>query len=87
METADLIYPYAFAYRWGSSPAAATFDAEVSATTSLMRDRLKGVRVIGVEESKLPIADLVFTYRSPIVEVYVDAIPTDEHEDALVAPP
>ena len=46
METADLIYPYAFAYRWGSSPAAATFDAEVSATTSLMRDRLKGVRVI-----------------------------------------
>jgi len=52
-----------------------------------MRDRLRGVRVIGVEESKLPIADLVFTYRSPIVEVYVDAIPTDEHEDALVAPP
>ena len=46
METADLIYPYAFAYRWGSSPAAATFDAEVSAATSLMRDRLKGVRVI-----------------------------------------
>ncbi|MEH2506541.1 hypothetical protein V1290_005352 [Bradyrhizobium sp. AZCC 1578] len=87
MGTADLIYPYAFAYRWGSSPAAATFDAEVSAATSLIRDRLKGVRVIRVEESKLPIADLVFTYRSPIVEVYVDAIPTDEHEDALVAPP
>lgn len=87
METADLIYPYAFAYRWGSSPAAATFDAEVSAATSLVRDRLKGVRVIRVEESKLPIADLVFTYRSPIVEVYVDSIPTDEHEDGLVAPP
>src|SRR5262249_14725914 len=87
MEAADLIYPYAVAYRWGSAPASATFDAEVAAATTLMREQLKGVRVVRVEETKLPIADLVFTYRSPIVEVFLDAIAGDDDWNAPIAPP
>jgi hypothetical protein len=87
MEAADLVYPYAFASRRGTAPDSATFDAEISAATRLMREHLKGVRIVGVEESKLPIADLVFTYRSPVVEVYLDARSGDEHQNALIAPP
>jgi hypothetical protein len=87
MEVADLLYPYAFAARWGAVPGAAAFDAEIAATTRLMREQLKGVRVTGVEESKLVIGDRVFAYRSPIVEVYLDSASTDEHRNPLIAPP
>jgi len=87
MEAADFIFPYAFAARWSGAPAAATFDPEIATATRLTREQLKGVRIVSVEETKLPIADLVFTYRSPIVEVYLDAVSADEHHNALVAPP
>ena len=52
-----------------------------------MRERLRGVRVVRVEESTLRLADLVFTYHSPIVDVYLDAIPSDDQESATLAPP
>jgi hypothetical protein len=87
MEAVDLVYPYAFAARWGAARDAATFDAEIAAATRLMREQFKGVRITGAEESKLVIGDRVFTYRSPIVEVYLDAVSADEHRNALIAPP
>jgi hypothetical protein len=52
-----------------------------------MRERLRGVRMVRVEESVLRLADLSFTYRSPIVEVYLDAVTADEQESAALAPP
>jgi hypothetical protein len=42
--------------------------------------------MVRVEESVLRLADLSFTYRSPIAEVYLDALPTDE-ENVTLAPP
>jgi hypothetical protein len=87
MEAADLVYPYAFAMQWGAAPGITTFDVEIAAATRLMREQLKGVRITGAEESTIAIGDRVFTYRSPIVEVYLDSASTDEHRNALVAPP
>jgi hypothetical protein len=88
MEAADYFYPYALALRWGgSAPGGAAHDPEVAGGTRLLRERFKAVRVARVEETKLPIADLVFEYRWPVVEVFLDSISSDEQENALIAPP
>jgi hypothetical protein len=88
MEPVDLLYPYALAYRWGSGePDGTVFDPEIAAATALMRERLRGVRIIRVEESTLAIADLTFAYRSPIVEVYLNDVPSDDQENVMLAPP
>jgi hypothetical protein len=52
-----------------------------------MRERFKGARVTGVEESKIVLADLTFEYRSPIVEVYLDSVARDAHAQSVTAPP
>jgi hypothetical protein len=52
-----------------------------------MRERFRGARVVRVEESKIVLADLSFTYHSPIVEVYLDDPSSDEHASAVTAPP
>lgn len=84
MEAADLVYPYAFAVKWGATTA----DAEIAAATRPMREQFKGVRITGAEETAIAIGDRVFTYRSPTVEVYLDAMAVaDDHRNALVAPP
>ena len=77
MEPADFLYPYALALRWGEDRAGKAFDPEIAAATVAMRERFKGARVVGVEESKIVLADLTFTYRSPIVEVYLDNASSD----------
>src|SRR5262249_50460338 len=88
MEAADLLYPYALPFRWGSGEQnAATHDPEIAAATRLIRERLRGVRLARVEETSRSIADQTFTYRSPIVEVYLDNLTFDEQESALIAPP
>jgi hypothetical protein len=86
MEAADLFYPYALAFRWGERDGA-TYDEEVSAATQWLRQRLRAVRIVNVEERSLKLADLSFDYRSPIVEVYLDDASVDEEERALIAPP
>jgi hypothetical protein len=87
METADFLYPYALAQRWGGGkPDGASFDPEIAAATAALRQQLKGVRVVRIEHTKLPIADLVFEYDWPIVEVFLDAV-GDEQSNALIAPP
>ena len=88
MEIADFIFPYALAVRWGgAAPGSVVYDAEIAAATVPLRQQFKGVRLVRVEETKLPIADLVFEYRWPIVEVFLDTISSDERGNALIAPP
>jgi hypothetical protein len=89
MEAADHLYPYALAFRWGGGlqPNGGVHDPAIAAATRLMRERLKGVRIVRVEETVLPIADLKFHYRWPIIEVYLDDASNDEQENALIAPP
>jgi hypothetical protein len=88
MDTADFIFPYALAFRWGGgTPGSATFDAEIAAATAPLREQFKGVRVERIEHTKLPIADLVFEYHWPIVEVFLDTASADQQNNALIAPP
>jgi hypothetical protein len=88
MQPADLLYPFALAFRWGEGgpgrrPSIPTF----AAATRLLRERLAGVRVLRVEERELAIADLTFRYRSPVVEVHLNGLSGDNDENALIAPP
>jgi hypothetical protein len=88
MEAADLLYPYALAFRWGAGGQnAASYDPEIAAATRLIRERLRGVKLVRVEETARPVADQTFTYRTPIIEVYLDNLTFDEQENALIAPP
>jgi hypothetical protein len=88
MEVADFVFPYALAFRWGGGkPSSATFDREIAAATTALREQFKGVRVVRIEHTKLPIADLVFEYNWPIVEVFLDSTSSDEQHNALIAPP
>jgi hypothetical protein len=87
METADLLYPYALAFRWGQAQASATFDPEIAAATKRLRERLAGVRVVRVDQRSLQLADLTFTYRYPLVEVYLNAAARDAGDNALLAAP
>jgi hypothetical protein len=88
MEAADLLYPYALAFRWGAGESKdATFDPQIAAATQLMRGRLRGVKVSKMEETSLQVAEMTFTHRSAIVEVYLDSQIADAEANALLAPP
>jgi hypothetical protein len=91
MGAADLLYPYALAFRWGVKNANDNaFDPEIEAGTRLMRERLRGVRIIRVDERTLKAADLTFTYRVPVVEVYLEALsadPSENQQRAVIAAP
>jgi hypothetical protein len=86
-EPADLLYAYALAFRWGAGNANGVFDPNVAAATERLRQGLKGVRIVRVEENTLTLADLTFTSRSPIVEVYLDDLPADGEARGVIAPP
>ena len=85
-EAADLLYPYALAFRWGVR-GGEVFDPDVAAATKLLRERLAGVRILRQEQRTLALADLTFTYRSPVVEVYLNRMSSSDTENALIAPP
>jgi hypothetical protein len=88
MEAADLLYPYALAFRWGAGGQnAGAHDPEIAAATRLIRERLRGLKFLRVEETSRSVADQTFTYRSPIIEIYLDNLAFDEQENALIAPP
>jgi len=51
MTAADVLYSYAFAYRWGARVGGedAHYDPLVAAATAVMRAQLLGVRVVGTD--------------------------------------
>lgn len=70
---ADIIYPYIFAFRWGAASGGAAGDPSVARATALARQWLAGFKVIRVgEEVKNYGADLKFSYRVPVVDVYLN---------------
>ena len=87
MSTADLLYAYMFAYRWGSDGAHR--DPLVAAATAAMRAQLLGVRALGSDRSSKSyrIGDFEVTRELLLVEVYSSAPAIDREQDAVVAPP
>jgi hypothetical protein len=90
LQAADLIYPFAFVYRWGSKAGAAesTHEPRLAATFSALRERLAGIRVVRVEKTKHAVAEgMDVLQESPIVEVYLKSTPGDERQMAALAAP
>jgi hypothetical protein len=82
MTLADVLYPYAFAFRWDEGG-----DAAVAAATALAREWLAGVRVAKVETLVRSFGeDLRYAYDVPVVEVYLRRTVADPQTLAAVAP-
>lgn len=87
---ADIIYPYIFAFRWGMQGPGANgaLDPSVARSTALVREWLAGFKVIRVEDQVMNYgADLKFSYRTPVVDVYLNHRLSDPWEEASIAPP
>ena len=87
---ADILYPYIFAFRWGVEHRGngVSSDPAIARSTALMREWLAGFKVIGVKTQTRDFGgDLKFTYRVPVVDVYLNRQSTDPWEAAAVAPP
>lgn len=80
MSVADLVYPYAFAYRWSAR------DRRVDHATALLRDWLAGVRVVRVESEIKDFGELQILHEVPVVEVYLRHA-GEPAEAAALAPP
>jgi hypothetical protein len=88
---ADLVYAYAFAYRWGVRDGAedADYDPVVDAATAVLRRHLVAVRPMGVDAGakSFLVGDVKFVREILSLEVYLDIAPGDPDASALVAPP
>ena len=80
MGVTDILYGYAFAAAWGSGAGA---DPGIAQATALARERLKGLRFLGVHVDTLAFGEDKLTYEVPRFEVYLDAVA----DAATVAPP
>ncbi|MFQ5775255.1 MAG: hypothetical protein ACE5GS_12110 [Kiloniellaceae bacterium] len=91
MTIADILYPYAVAYRWGvgGTGDGRRYDPAIDRSTALLRERLVGLRFIGVDRTSKSIrfGDLVLSRELLLVEAYVNAAPDDGGQAAAVAPP
>jgi hypothetical protein len=82
MSVADLLFPYAFAARWGAGPAA---DPAVARATANARERVKGIRLLRVDTETLAFGEDSLRYTVPVIEIYLDGDPGPDA--AAVAPP
>jgi hypothetical protein len=88
MTTADLLYPYIFAYRW-STPARAPvrmYDPYVARATATLRAGLVGLKVLRVERSEQGIGDFKLVRETPVIAVYMNTHVETQHA-AVLAPP
>jgi hypothetical protein len=87
MSVADVLYPYSFAYRWGSERGD-THEPDVAAAYAALRERLVALKVVRVDKTTHPIAEgLNVIVTTPVVEVYLKDAPGDDQQLAALAPP
>jgi hypothetical protein len=80
MTVADIVYPFAFAYRWSAR------DPEIDRATAVLREWLAAVRVVKVDSEIKDFGELQIVYEVPQVEVYLrDAAEPSVAE--AIAPP
>lgn len=89
-ETADLLYPFVFAYRWGGAPdsAASIQEPRLRAAFASLQNRLVGFLPLRVERSTQTIAAGFHIPRSTsVIEVYLNDAPPDDSQAAALAAP
>jgi len=87
---ADLLYAFAFAYRWGQrAEGEERYDPVVDAATAAMREHLVGLRVAGVDavSKSFRIGDVNFVREIFTVETFLNVARDDVDWNAAVAPP
>ena len=89
-EIADLVYPYVVAFRWSNAQRsdAARFDPAVARAGARIRDWLAGFKVIGLKiQTRNYGDDMKFSYRVPVIDVYLNHRLDARGEAAAIAPP
>src|SRR6185436_14363662 len=88
---ADLLYAYAFAFRWGARGIGeqAHYDPAIDSATLPLRRHLLGVRIAGVDAASksFRVGDVAFVREIFTVEVYLGIAPEEPEWSAVVAPP
>jgi hypothetical protein len=91
---ADLLYPYAFLFRWGAKAAGDRAEAKAGAEPSLEASRaalethLAGLHVVRVERTMRMIAQgFEIPITTPVLDVYLTDTPGDEEQEAALAAP
>jgi hypothetical protein len=88
MSTADILYPFAFAYRWGAGgPNSSAYDPAVDRDSALIRRFLRGIKVVRVDKVQRNLGgDMILRYDVPIVRVYVGYAGADAYTPLLAMP-
>ena len=86
MNVADVVYPYAFAARWGAAGAGRERDVEIERATALPRRLVAAVRVASVNKEIKDLGDMQLLYDVPEVEVYLRPV-LDARTAVSIAPP
>jgi hypothetical protein len=88
---ADLVYAYAFAWRWGVRRAGdnAHYDPFVDAATASLRRHLIAFQVKSSDTTSrsFRIGDVNFVRELLVIDVYLSLAPEDVEQDAVIAPP
>ena len=89
MTFADVLYPFLFAYRWGARNPRnrGQYDPLVDASTAFGRELLAGFRTVRVDTDIKDFGDMKFTFKVPVVELFVKRRLADRQHVASVAPP
>lgn len=88
---ADLVYPFAVAWRWGGKPATAGsgYDPGIDRATASIRRHLVGFKLQGRDNASKTIrfGDLTYAREQVLVDVYLSAAPDNVETTATLAPP
>lgn len=90
MAVADLLYPFAFAYRWGAKADAGNgpHEPRLEAALAAVEERLLGLKVVRVDRTTHAVAEgLSIVTVTPVLEVYLRDAPGDERQLAALSPP
>ena len=90
MTVADLLYPYAFAYRWGAKAGrgGTAHDPRIEAALDVVQERLVALKVVRVDTTTHAVAEgLTVVTKTPVLEVYLSDAPGDDRQLAALAPP
>jgi hypothetical protein len=87
---ADLVYSYAFAYRWGArADGRSSRDVDAGAATARLRRDLVAFKVVGVDtgSKSFRVGDVSFVRELFTVDVYANVLPQDPERENAIGPP
>jgi hypothetical protein len=89
MAMADVLYPFAFVYRWGAGAAGSVaHEPRLKPVLATLQERLVGIRPVRVDRSTHAVAEGLNVVQTTLVlEAYLRAAPGDERQVAALATP